>query len=97
MEDRLQRLVSAGIQLVPAEAPGYVIFERDGFISLVAKHGDGFGSVGSPALVTENGLAMLVWRGESAFFVAKGHEQPATPEQVDALRRFAGDLETALA
>lgn len=97
MEEILQRLVSAGIQLVPAEVSGYVVFERDGFVSLVEKRDTGLGTAGNPALLTEHGLAVLVWRGESPFFVAKGHEQPATSEQVDALRRFSGDLKAALA
>jgi len=47
-------------------------------------------------LITEAGLSMLMWRGEKAFFVAKQHEQEATAEQVEALRRFSSDLERAL-
>jgi hypothetical protein len=46
--------------------------------------------------MTEHGFAALVWRGDQAFFVGKGFEQPASAEQVEKLRAFAGDLGRAL-
>jgi hypothetical protein len=33
-----------------------------------------------------------VWRGETAWFVAKGFERPATHGEVEDLRNFASDL-----
>jgi hypothetical protein len=52
--------------------------------------------VGGAGLLTEAGFAALIWRGRRSFFVRKGFEQPASEEQVDALRRFAAELEAAL-
>jgi hypothetical protein len=94
----LERLAAAGIQLVLV--PGvrtHFVFERDGFAALVERTAYGFGQIGSAGLVTPEGLAVLVWRGEQAFFVRKGFERPASPEEVAELRRFAQDLATALA
>lgn len=95
---QLEKLAAAGIEWVPASSlPNHFLFARDGFVSLVERRGEAFGAIGTPALVTDHGLALLLWRGETAVFVAKNHEQPASSEQVDALRRFAGDLAAALA
>lgn len=95
---QLEKLAAAGIELVPtASLPNHFLFTRDGFVSLVERRGETFGSIGTPALVTDHGLALLLWRGEMAVFVAKDHEQPASGEQVEALRRFADDLTAALA
>ena len=65
-------------------------------MSLVERTAAGLGGIGAPGLLTERGVAMLVWRGEQAFFVVKDWEQEAVPAQVEALRRFAADLEEAL-
>jgi hypothetical protein len=39
---------------------------------------------------------VLVWKQERAFFVAKGLEAPATPDQVESLRRFDRELNQSL-
>jgi hypothetical protein len=98
IELTLQRLAELGFNLVPLdEIRTHYIFERDGFVALVERKEDNaFGSAGSPGLITENGFAALVWRGEQAWFVARGFEQPATEEQVAALRKFSRDLDDAL-
>ena len=93
-EDRLAR---AGIQILPVELRKHVILERDGFVAVVEQTDSGFGSAGSAGLMTEHGLAPLVWRGGRAFFVAKGFETEATAEQIETLRRFQTDLTAALA
>jgi hypothetical protein len=93
----LERLAAAGIQLL--SLPGvesHCLCERGGFAALVERTPDGFGSVGGAGLLTEAGFAALIWRGRRSFFVRKGFEQPASEEQVDALRRFAAELEAAL-
>ncbi len=96
--EKLEKLAAAGIELIPAaQISTHFIFQRDGFVALVERRGDGFGGVGSSGLLTENGgLAPLVWRGGAAFFVGKGFEQPATAEQVTQLRAFAADLADAI-
>jgi hypothetical protein len=91
-----EKLVAAGIQIVPAEITSHFILERDGFVSFVERREDAFGNIGAAGLITERGFAALIWRGDQAFFVGKGFEQPATPEQVQKIRAFASDLSSAL-
>ena len=67
-----------------------------GFVALVERTVDGFGGVGSAGILTGNGFAALVRRGEESYFVAKNFEQEAGPEQVEALRSFSADLRDAL-
>jgi hypothetical protein len=95
--DKLEKLAAAGIQLLPVpEITTHYVLERDGFVALVVRAADGFGEIGSPGLMTDEGFAALVWRGGRPFFVAKKLEQPADGRQVEMLRRFASDLEAAL-
>ncbi len=97
MTGKLIRLVEAGIQLLPVESvSSHFVLERDGFVALVERKGDQFGGIGAPGLLTDHGIAMLIWRGEKAFFVAKGHQREATAAQVDNLRKFSADLTRAL-
>ena len=97
MTETFERLVAAGIQLLPlAEVTKHFVFERGGFAALVERTEKGFGQIGSAGLLCEKGLAVLVLRGEEAYFIAKGFEQRAAPEQVDRLREFSADLENAL-
>jgi hypothetical protein len=96
LERTLARLAAAGIQVIPAELKAHCILERDGFIALIERRDDRLGNAGAAGLLTEWGLAPLVWREGRAIFVAKGHEQPATEAQVAQLRAFQADLETAL-
>ena len=97
-EDQLGRLASANIELLPTtEMRTHFVFERGGFVCLVERRGEGFGSIGAPGLMTERGFAPLVWRDGSPYFQSKGFEQRAEPEQVEALRGFSRDLKAALA
>lgn len=97
MTEKLERLAAAGIQLLPVQdVTTHFVFERDGFVALVARAEDGFGEIGSTGLLTGQGFGALVWRGRQACFVAKGFEQPATEDQVKKLRQFAADLSEAL-
>jgi hypothetical protein len=88
-------LGSAGIQLL-TETPAYSMFARDNLIALVERTAEGYGSVGSTGILTECGLAYLVWRDGQALLAGKGFEVPATDEQVAAVRRFSEDLKAAL-
>lgn len=98
MIEKLEKLVAAGIELIPSvEVTTHFIFQRDGFVALVERRGDGFGGVGSSGLLTEQGgLAPLVWRGEQAYFVGRGFEQQASSDDVARLRAFAADLAAAI-
>lgn len=97
MTDKFAKLVEANIQLLPLpDIQTHFVFERDGFAALVERVKDGFGGVGSAGLLSEKGVAPLIWRGQSAFFIARGFEQPATEDQVRRLRAFQADLVAAL-
>lgn len=101
LEAILERLAAAQFELIPVALSKHYVFGRGGYAALVEKTETapgtaGFGQVGAGGLVTERGLAMLVWRGPEAFFVLHEFEQRATAEQVDDLRRFQHDLRAAL-
>jgi hypothetical protein len=88
-------LGSSGIQLL-SETPAYAIFARDNLIALVERTAAGYGSVGGTGVMTERGLAYLVWRDGQAFLAGKGFEEAATEQQVAAVQRFSEDLKGAL-
>ena len=96
MTAQFEKLVAAGIQIIPSEIASHVIFERDGFVAFVERREDRFGNIGAPGLMTEHGYAALIWRGDQAFFVGKGFDQPASAEQVQQIRAFGADLSNAL-
>ena len=97
MEEILKKLAGAGIELIPAmEISTHFVFERGGFVALVERRESGFGNLGAPGILTEQGMAHLVWRGESAFFVTRGWERAAEAEEVTGLRGFAEDLKKSL-
>jgi len=96
LTDTLEKLATAGIQIVPAEITTHFILERDGFVAFVERREKAFGNIGAPGLMTERGFAALIWRGDRAFFIGKGFEQPAAPEQVLQIRTFAADLASAI-
>ena len=97
MIEALEKLAAAGIELIPLEGMAtHFVFGRDGYVALVERNAEGFGGIGSAGLLTERGLAVLTQRDGSHHFVARGLDQPATPEQVADLRSFANDLKAAL-
>ena len=96
MSAKLEKLAAAGIQIVPAEFTSHFILERDGFVAFVERHQQDFGNIGTPGLMTVRGFAALVWRGDQPFFVGKGFEQPAPPDEVQKIRAFASSLADAL-
>jgi hypothetical protein len=83
--------VSGQIELI-AETKEYRIYGRDACVAMVHFTQSGEGAIGSSGLMTENGVAYLVWRDGSPVLVGKGAETPATPEQVEMLRAFSEDL-----
>ncbi len=97
MNTRFESLAVAGFQIIPADITSHFIVERDGFVAFIERRENNFGNIGSPGRMTERGYAALIWRGEQAFFVGKGFEQPASAEEIRKLRAFACDLEQALA
>jgi len=97
MTAKLERLAALGIEIIPM--PGldrHVVFARGRYASLVERTQSGLGRVGAAGVVTEHGLAMLVWREGKPWLVAKHHEEAAGEEEVAALRQFSSDLDRAL-
>ena len=90
------RLAALNIQIV-AEAQKHCVFARENCIALVERTESGYGSIGSTGVMTESGLAYLVWREGAAVLVGKSGAQPAGPSQVAAIHRFSEDLKSALA
>ena len=79
MTEKFQKLVDANIELLPlAEISTHFVFHRDGFAALVDRVRDDFGKVGAAGLLTDRGIAPLVWRRHDAFFVLKDFEAPAS-------------------
>ena len=93
----MSRLQDLNIRLV-VEGPAVSIYMRDNCIAAVGgiHRGGPRGNQGSTGMMTEQGLAYLVWRGGRPYLAAKGGETPASPEQVEIIRRFSEDLKTAL-
>jgi len=89
------RLAVYQIQLL-SEAKEYSIVARDACFAMLYRADDPAPGIGSSGLMTENGLAYLVWREGEAYLVGKGNEVMATAEQVEAIRSFAEDLKTAI-
>jgi hypothetical protein len=97
MQDVFERLVAANIQLLPVSvSPRHVVFERGGFVALVERNDMGFGSIGGAGVLTEKGFAPLVWRGGQPYFVAKAFEKAASVDEVEGVRAFQRELESAL-
>ncbi|MFN7997960.1 MAG: hypothetical protein U0Q18_30350 [Bryobacteraceae bacterium] len=86
-------LGSTGIQLL-AETATHSLFARDNLVALVERTPQGFGSIGSTGVMTEQGLAYLVWREGQVLLAGKGFEQPATDEEIAAVARFSADLKS---
>jgi hypothetical protein len=72
------------------------MFGRANVMALVERTSTGAGSIGGTGILIERGLAYLVWRDGHAVLAGKGFEEPATDEQIAAVRAFSGDLKSAL-
>ena len=66
MTEIFEKLVAAGIQIIPAEISSHFILERDGFVAFVERRENGFGNIGAAGLMTERGFGALIWRGDQA-------------------------------
>jgi len=89
------RLQSLDIQW-HTQARGYYLFVRDNCAAF-AHERDGVVALGSSGIMTEPGLAYLMWREGRPYLAAHGaSEAPARDEQVAAVRRFSEDLKAAL-
>ena len=88
------RLAGCGIQLA-AESPQYNMFTRGCCVALVGPAAAATG-IGSSGMMTETGLAFLVWREGRPYLAAKGRETLASSAQVEEIQEFSLDLKRAL-
>ena len=93
----MSRLEDLNIRLM-AEGPAVSFYVRGNCMAAVGGTRDGGTrtNLGSTGMMTDRGLAYLLWREGLPYLAAKGVETPATPEQVEAIRQFSEDLGTAL-
>lgn len=88
------RLAVYRIELL-SEAKEFSIVARQNCFAMLHTAPD-IPAVGSSGMMTENGLAYLVWREGEARLVAKGSDVAADATQVEAIRSFSEDLKRAL-
>ena len=90
---QLQRLYLAGFNLETFERyPNAVGVVRDGAIALLAVTPAGLTMLGTPGWRMGEVMGVLVEKDGRQVFQAKGEVQEATPERLDALRRFREEL-----
>lgn len=95
---QLQRLVEAGFTLQTFERfPRSLGILRGECIALVEPTPEGLKILGTPGWRMGEVMGVLVEKDGRQVFQAKGETQEATPERLDALRRFRADLERLLA
>jgi hypothetical protein len=85
----VSRLDDLGIRKM-VEGPIVSLYVRGNCVAAVG------GTQGSTGLMTDSGLAYLVWRDGVALLSSKGSEVPATPQQVEEIQEFTQDLKSAL-
>ncbi|HEX3746562.1 MAG TPA: hypothetical protein VHW09_21645 [Bryobacteraceae bacterium] len=88
------RLAACDIETA-AQANDYCMFVRGNCAALVRTAGP-LASIGSSGILTEKGLAYLVWVDGKAMLSAHGSQVEAEPEQVEAIRKFSEDLKEIL-
>lgn len=92
--EQLQRIYLAGFELhVFDRYPNSVGVERDGCIALLRSTPAGLQLIGSPGWRMGEVLGVLVEQEGKQVFQAKSEIVDATPEKLDALRKFKTDLE----
>ena len=89
------RLAACDI-VMAAQAKDYCMFVRGNCVALVQSAEERFTSIGSSGMLTEKGLAYLLWRDGKAWLSSHGAEVEAEAEQVDAIRKFSEDLKRIL-
>jgi hypothetical protein len=89
------RLAVYRIQLL-SEAKEFSIVARDTCFALLYKADHPAAGISSSGMMTENGMAYLIWREGEPRLVSKGSEIPASAEEVAAIRSFAEDLKAVI-
>jgi hypothetical protein len=89
------RLAACEIALA-AQAQDYCMFVRGNCVALVRTESGRFTSMGSTGMLTEKGLAYLVWHDGKAWLSSHGSELQAETGQVDEILRFSKDLKKTI-
>jgi hypothetical protein len=95
--EQLQRIYLAGFELQTFDRyPQAIGVLRDGCIALLRSTANGLQMIGSPGWRMGEVLGVLVEKDGREVFQAKAEIVEATPERLDALRKFKADLEQLL-
>jgi hypothetical protein len=95
--EQLQRIYLAGFELQTFERyPRAVGVVRDGCIALLQATPTGLQMIGTPGWRMGEVLGVMVEKDGRQVFQAKSEVAEATPERLEALRRFRADLEQLL-
>jgi hypothetical protein len=95
--EQLQQIYVAGFELkVFDRFPKCVGVVRDDCIALLVPGADGLQMLGTPGWQIGEALGVLVETGGRWVFQAKQEMVEATPERLEAMRRFREDLEQLL-
>ena len=95
--EQLQRIYAAGFNLETFERyPNAVGVTRDGAVALLAVTPAGLSMIGVPGWRMGEVMGVLVVKDDRQAFQAKGELLEATPERLEALRRFREELENLL-
>ena len=78
------------------DGPAVTLYVRDNCVAAVGNAAGSAVGQGSTGLMTDQGLTYLVWRDGRPYLSGKSGEIPATPKQVEAIRKFSEDLKDAL-
>ena len=91
--EQLQRIYLAGFELQTFDRyPKCIGVIRDNCIALLVPGVDGFQILGTPGWRIGEVMGVLTEREGRQVFQAKSEIVEATPERLDALRRFRDDL-----
>jgi hypothetical protein len=95
--EQLQQIYMAGFELkVFDRFPKCVGVVRDQCIALLVPSADGLQMLGTPGWQMGEAMGVLVEIGGRKVFQAKQEIAEATPEKLEALRKFREDLEKLL-
>jgi hypothetical protein len=95
--DQLQRLYEAGFTLETLERfPRHAGAVRDGCIALLEVLPNGLSLTGTPGWRMGEVMGVLIERDGHQVFQSKSESVAASPEMLQALRRFQAELEQVL-
>ncbi len=89
----LEKILRAGFRFVSIErAERYLGVERQGFVALLEPVDGRLTLFGQLGYLIDDGIGMLVDRGEGKCFVRHERSVPATPDMLEGYERFRREL-----